>query len=204
MLDICLLFERDSFSRVYTKSSRPGDSHLSVNRVIIGSGNGLAPLRCHVIIWTNVDSGSIKPLGTNFNKRLINSRNFPQGNVFLKTSLQNAKWCSFCTRSNVLSVSLLKTIKIHKYKEIFAYSRNFFSGCTTLGRFQDNVLWYRQSHTLRVGGANLDSFSSANSAWLTPYDGGSQVGMEFTVYTVHTGQNKHIWLHLFEQHFIHI
>ena len=117
--------------------------------------------------------------------------------MYLTTPLQNAKLCSFCTRGNVLSVSLLKTIKIHKYDKMFAYSRNFFSGCTTLGRFQDNVLWYRQSHTLRVGGANLDSFSSANAAWLTPYDGGSQVGTEVAVYTVNTGQNKHLWLHLF-------
>ena len=37
-----------------------------MDRVSIGSGNGLSPVRNHAITWTNVNLLSIWPLGTNF------------------------------------------------------------------------------------------------------------------------------------------
>ena len=39
-----------------------------VNWVIIGSGNGLAPVWCQAITWTNADSLSICPVGTCFSE----------------------------------------------------------------------------------------------------------------------------------------
>ena len=39
--------------------------YVSVNCIIIGSGNGLAPVRYQAITWTNDDLLSIGPLGTN-------------------------------------------------------------------------------------------------------------------------------------------
>ena len=38
----------------------------SLSYLIIGSGNGLSPVRCHAIAWTNTDLLSIGPSGTNF------------------------------------------------------------------------------------------------------------------------------------------
>ena len=39
-----------------------------MNRVIIGSDNGLWPVRRQAITWTNADILSIRPLGTNFSE----------------------------------------------------------------------------------------------------------------------------------------
>ena len=43
-----------------------------MNRVSIGSDNGLTPIRCQAIIQTHTGVLSIGHLGTNFNKNLIN------------------------------------------------------------------------------------------------------------------------------------
>ena len=40
--------------------------YASVNYTIIGSHNGLSPIRRQAIIWTNAGILSIEPLGTNF------------------------------------------------------------------------------------------------------------------------------------------
>ena len=53
----------------------PSVAYMSVNRVNIGSDNGLSPIRRQAIIWTNAGLLSIKPLGTNF-KLFINENAF--------------------------------------------------------------------------------------------------------------------------------
>ena len=48
--------------------------HISLSvfyQAIIGSGDGLSPVRSQAIIWTNVGLLSIRPLGTNFSEILI-------------------------------------------------------------------------------------------------------------------------------------
>ena len=40
--------------------------YVSVNWIAIGSGNGLSPMRCQAITWTNTDSLSYGSLGTHF------------------------------------------------------------------------------------------------------------------------------------------
>ena len=47
-------------------------THICVsNSTIIGLDNGLSPVRCQAIIWTNVRILLIGPLGTNFSEILI-------------------------------------------------------------------------------------------------------------------------------------
>ena len=48
----------------------------TVNRVSIGSDNGLAPIRHQAIILTNAGLLSIRPLGTNFREVQIKIQNF--------------------------------------------------------------------------------------------------------------------------------
>ena len=50
--------------------------YVSVNRVIIGSDNGLSPIWGQDIILTNAGLLSIGPLGTNFSEILIKIQNF--------------------------------------------------------------------------------------------------------------------------------
>ena len=45
--------------------------YASVNRVSIGSDNGLSPIRRQAIIWTNAGILLIEPLGTKFSEMLI-------------------------------------------------------------------------------------------------------------------------------------
>ena len=52
--------------RLSMNALRPGDRHVSVNWVIIGSANGLSPAQHQAITWINDDLWSIWPLGTNF------------------------------------------------------------------------------------------------------------------------------------------
>ena len=61
-------------------------SAASVNWAIIGSGNGLSPIRRQAITWTNAGLLSIGLLGTNFNR---NSIIFIQENAFENVVGQN-------------------------------------------------------------------------------------------------------------------
>ena len=45
--------------------------YASLNLVIIGSDNGLSPVRRQAIIWTNTRILLIEPLGTNFSEILV-------------------------------------------------------------------------------------------------------------------------------------
>ena len=42
---------------------------MSMDEVIVGSGNGLSLARRQAIAWPNAVSGTIKPLGTNFSEK---------------------------------------------------------------------------------------------------------------------------------------
>ena len=62
--------------------------YVSVNWVSIGAGNGLSPIRCQAISWTNARLLSIGPLaclGTNFGEILIKIQNFS----FMKNATEN-------------------------------------------------------------------------------------------------------------------
>ena len=74
--------------------------YASLNWVIIGSDNGLSPVRRQAITWTNVGILLIGPLGTNFSEILIETHTFSFKKTHLK--LSSGKWCPFCLGLNVL------------------------------------------------------------------------------------------------------
>ena len=73
-----------------------------MNWVNIGSDNGLTPIRCQAIIWTNAGLLSIGPLGTNLSEILIKIQNF----LFTKMRLKiwPATWRSCCTEGELTNV----------------------------------------------------------------------------------------------------
>ena len=74
----------------------PPQCHIyaSVNRVSIGSDNGLSPIRRQAIIWPNAGLWSIGTLGRNFSGILIAIHRFSFKRMHLETS--SAKWRPFC------------------------------------------------------------------------------------------------------------
>ena len=67
----------------------PGAAY-AVNWVIIGSDNGLSPIRRQAILWTNSGLLWIGPLGTNFNEILLKvNRTFHSRKCTWKYSLRN-------------------------------------------------------------------------------------------------------------------
>ena len=75
--------------------------YASLNRAIIGSDNGLSPVRRQAIIWTNAGILLIEPLGTNFSEVLIGIQTFSFKKLYLKT--WSAKWRLFCLGLNELN-----------------------------------------------------------------------------------------------------
>ena len=71
-----------------------------MNRVIIGSDNGLSPVWCQAIIWTNAVLLSIGPLGTNFSQIVFEIQTFSFKKMHLKMS--SGKYQPFCLGLNVL------------------------------------------------------------------------------------------------------
>ena len=63
--------------------------YTSVNWVSIGSSNGLSSDGHQAITWTNNDSLSIGPLGTNLSGIQIEIQNFLFKKMHLKRCLQN-------------------------------------------------------------------------------------------------------------------
>ena len=62
-------------------------THICVgNLTIIGSDNGLSPVRRQAITWTNVEILLIGPLGTNFSEMLIEIHTFSLKKIHLKMS----------------------------------------------------------------------------------------------------------------------
>ena len=64
------------------------------------SDNGLLPVWCQAIIWTNAEILLISPLGTNFNEIVIEIHTFSFKRMPLKMS--SGKWRPFCLCLNVL------------------------------------------------------------------------------------------------------
>ena len=76
-------------------------THMCVGKsTIIGSDNGLAPVRRQAIIWTNDGILLIEHLGTYFSQILIGIQIFSFTKMRLKMS--SGKWRSFCLGLNVL------------------------------------------------------------------------------------------------------
>ena len=79
--------------------------YASLNWIIIGSDNGLSPVWCQAIIWTNAGILLIGTLGTNFNEIFIEIRTFSFKKIHLKMS--SGKWRPFCLGLNVLERHIL-------------------------------------------------------------------------------------------------
>ena len=92
-------------------------THLCVGKLtIIGSDNGLSPVRRQAIIWTNAGILLIGPLGTKFNQIVIAIHTFSFTKMHLK--LSSAKWRPFCLGLNMLT--LVYTL-LHLYLPIFFF-----------------------------------------------------------------------------------
>ena len=83
---------------------------MSVNWAIIGSCNGLSPVRCQAITWTNDDLLSIRPPGTIVLAIWIEILTFSFKNTKLKIS--SAKWRPFCPREGEFKKGIFKTSAI--------------------------------------------------------------------------------------------
>ena len=100
--------------------------YTSLNRVIIGSDNGLSPVRRQAIIATNAGIMLMGPLGTNFSEILIGIQTFSFNKLHLKTS--SAKWRIFCLGPNELMLSLTPTQRnelVHSPCNIFQWGHAY-------------------------------------------------------------------------------
>ena len=75
-------------------------THVSVNKAITGSDNGLLPAPCQAIIWTKAGLLPFKPLANEFNWNLNQNKAFSFKKMHLK--MWSAKWQPFCLSLNVL------------------------------------------------------------------------------------------------------
>ena len=78
--------------------------YASVDSIIIGSYNGLAPGRRHDIIWTNAGLLLSWPLRTNFSEILIKIHTFPFKKMHLKMSSRKCR--PSCLGLNVLMLNV--------------------------------------------------------------------------------------------------
>ena len=81
--------------------------------IIIGSGNGLSPVRRQAIIWTNAGILLIRPLGIKFSEILIDIRIFSFKKMCLK--LSSAKWRPFCLGLDVSMCQLQLCTSIYYF-----------------------------------------------------------------------------------------
>ena len=77
--------------------------YAPVNRVSIGSGNGLSPSQRQAIISTNAGFLSIGPLGTNFSEILIKILNCS----YMYVKISCAKWRPFSPGGDELMWKIL-------------------------------------------------------------------------------------------------
>ena len=75
--------------------------YASLTSAIIGSDNGLSPVRRSAIIWTNAGILLIGPLGTIFSEISIGIETFSFKKMHLKMS--SAKWRPSCLGLNMLN-----------------------------------------------------------------------------------------------------
>ena len=95
-------------------------THICAGKLtIIGSDNGLSPVRRQAIIWTNAGIVLIRPLETNFSEISIEIHTFSFRKMHLKMS--SGKWRPLCLGLNVLRTrnshrrlsSITDTLLIH-------------------------------------------------------------------------------------------
>ena len=82
--------------------------YASVNWAIIGSGNGLSPIWCQAITWTNAGLLSIGLLGTNFSEFWIRILSLSCKKMNLK--MLSAKCQPFCLCQEVFNPSILPSV----------------------------------------------------------------------------------------------
>ena len=82
----CSLIYMCSEIRILTHLPLVPHIYASVNWVIIGSGNGMSPVRRQAIIWTNAGLLSIELLGTSFSEIGIGILSFSCKKMHLKMS----------------------------------------------------------------------------------------------------------------------
>ena len=75
--------------------------YVSVNYTIIGSDNGLSPVRRQTIIWTNDGLLSIRPLGTCFIEISLEIQKFSFKNMHMK--MLSAKMMAILSRPQCVS-----------------------------------------------------------------------------------------------------
>ena len=80
--------------RGFLSWGRTLDIYAWVNNSIIGSGNGLTPVRCQATTRSNADLSSIGLLGTNFSDVWIKIEEFSFKKIHLK--MLSAKCWPFC------------------------------------------------------------------------------------------------------------
>ena len=133
-----------------------------MNRVSIGSDNGLSPIRRQAIIWTNAGVLSIEPLGINFNEILIKIQHFSFTKMHLKIS--SAKWKPFCSGRNELTVLRwhIILICIFRHKPIshhftgniskYIFSKETLCNFTEVCSYEPMMDWYRTAHNVLCAG----------------------------------------------------
>ena len=90
--------------------------YASLNWIIIGSDNGLSPVRRQAIIWNIAGIMLIGPLGTNFSEILIGIQTFPFKKLHLKT--YSEKWHLFFLGLNELNHPPCLTSMETMYSEV--------------------------------------------------------------------------------------
>ena len=79
------------------------DTYICVSKLtIIGSDNGLLPVQCQAIIWTNAGILLIRTLGSNFSEILSKIHTFSFTKMRLK--MLSGKWQPFCPGGDELSL----------------------------------------------------------------------------------------------------
>ena len=89
--------------------------YASVNWCIIGSDNGLSPVRRQAITWTSDESLSIGLLGTHFSQILIEIQTFSLKKMHLKIS--SVKWGYFVSTS----MCRLNQMRNSRFCEVYMY-----------------------------------------------------------------------------------
>ena len=97
--------------------------YASLNWVIIGSDNGLSPVRRQAIIRTNAEILLIGTLGTNFSEILSEIHAFSFTKMHLKMS--SGKWRPFCFGLNVLNKARNQVVLIFLLQFTFFYTLRF-------------------------------------------------------------------------------
>ena len=117
--------------------------HICISNLdIIGSDNGLSPVRCQAIIWTNAAILSIRPYGTYFSEISFTIQKFSFKELQLK--LSSVKWRPFCLCLNVLNsmCNLIVDFFIRKSGPCFNIATVFACMGIPCTRFACTVIQY--------------------------------------------------------------